>query len=125
MAVSDAQKKAAAKWDKENMTTLGCKVNQYESEVMLELFLNSGFEKANKLEDADVIITRNDIVSARFLLGRAIPPKAVRDEVVALQQRVQHVRLDLLHRILSSLQPTLLHAFLVTLFLALWLRERQ
>lgn len=32
MAVSDAQKKAAAKWDKENMTTLGCKVKKSEAE---------------------------------------------------------------------------------------------
>lgn len=44
--------------------TLGCKVNQYESEVMLELFLNSGFEKANKLEDADVIIVNSCTVTA-------------------------------------------------------------
>ena len=28
MAVSQAQKKANAKWDKENMTTLGCKVKK-------------------------------------------------------------------------------------------------
>ena len=32
MAVSDAQKKAAAKWDKENMTTLGCKVKKSEAD---------------------------------------------------------------------------------------------
>ena len=44
--------------------TLGCKVNQYESEVMLELFLNSGFEKANKTEDADVIIINSCTVTA-------------------------------------------------------------
>ena len=44
--------------------TLGCKVNQYESEVMLELFLNSGFEKANKIEDADVIILNSCTVTA-------------------------------------------------------------
>ena len=34
MAVSDAQKKAAAKWDKENMTTLGCKVKKSEAEQL-------------------------------------------------------------------------------------------
>ncbi len=31
MAVSQAQKKANAKWDKENMTTLGCKVKKSEA----------------------------------------------------------------------------------------------
>lgn len=44
--------------------TLGCKVNQYESEVMLELFLDSGFEKANKIESADVIIINSCTVTA-------------------------------------------------------------
>ena len=32
MPVSQAQKKATAKWDKENMTTLGCKVKKSEAE---------------------------------------------------------------------------------------------
>ena len=31
MAVSEAQKRAAAKWDKENVTTLGCKVKRIEA----------------------------------------------------------------------------------------------
>ena len=31
MALSDAKKKANAKWDKENMTTLGCKVKKEEA----------------------------------------------------------------------------------------------
>lgn len=31
MSVSQAQKKATAKWDKENMTTLGCKVKKNEA----------------------------------------------------------------------------------------------
>lgn len=44
--------------------TLGCKVNQYESEVMLELFLNSGFERSNKIEDSDIIIINSCTVTS-------------------------------------------------------------
>lgn len=44
--------------------TLGCKVNQYESEVILELFLNSGFERSDKIEDADVIIINSCTVTS-------------------------------------------------------------
>lgn len=36
--------------------TLGCKVNQYETEAMEELFLNRGYRKADREEEADVYI---------------------------------------------------------------------
>ncbi len=36
MALSESQKKASAKWDKENMTTLGCKVYRHEAEEFKE-----------------------------------------------------------------------------------------
>lgn len=36
MAISEAQKKASAKWDKENMITLGCKVYRHEAEAFKE-----------------------------------------------------------------------------------------
>ena len=36
--------------------TLGCKVNTYESEVIKSNFLNNGYDEANTLEEADVII---------------------------------------------------------------------
>lgn len=32
MAPSDAQKRASAKWDGENMTTLGCKIKKDQAE---------------------------------------------------------------------------------------------
>lgn len=37
-----------------NILTLGCKVNQYESEAIEELFINRGFEK--KKENADIYV---------------------------------------------------------------------
>lgn len=36
MAVSEAQKKSRDKWDKENMTTLGCKVKKEEAAAFKE-----------------------------------------------------------------------------------------
>lgn len=36
MAVSESQKRANQKWDKENMTTLGCKVYRHEAEAFKE-----------------------------------------------------------------------------------------
>jgi len=36
MAPSEAQKKASAKWDKENMSTLGCKVKKEEAAAFKE-----------------------------------------------------------------------------------------
>ena len=33
MSVSEAHKKGNRKWDKENMTTLGCKVKKEEAEL--------------------------------------------------------------------------------------------
>ena len=42
MAVSQAQKKANAKWDKENMTTLGCKVKKGEAAQFKEYAKQQG-----------------------------------------------------------------------------------
>lgn len=42
MAVSQAQKKANAKWDKENMTTLGCKVKKSEAAQFKEYAKQQG-----------------------------------------------------------------------------------
>lgn len=36
--------------------TLGCKVNQYESQAMLEELCRSGFAPAETEEEADVVI---------------------------------------------------------------------
>lgn len=44
--------------------TLGCKVNQYESQAILENFIKNGFEKTNDLKESDVIIVNSCTVTA-------------------------------------------------------------
>lgn len=44
--------------------TLGCKVNQYETESMTELFKGAGYELAENPEDADVVIVNSCTVTA-------------------------------------------------------------
>ncbi len=44
--------------------TLGCKVNQYESEAMLELLLQGGFQEAEAHEEADVVVVNSCTVTA-------------------------------------------------------------
>lgn len=46
------------------IVTLGCKVNQYESEAMLKSFLNSGFEKSKEITEADVIVINSCTVTS-------------------------------------------------------------
>lgn len=47
-----------------SIITLGCKVNQYESEAMLERLLDAGFQAAGAKEPADVIIINSCTVTA-------------------------------------------------------------
>lgn len=42
MAVSESQKKASIKWDKENMATLGCKVKREQAEKFKEKCKTNG-----------------------------------------------------------------------------------
>lgn len=42
MTISEAQKKSRNKWDKENMTTLGCKVKKAEAEAFKEYAAGQG-----------------------------------------------------------------------------------
>lgn len=57
--------------------TLGCKVNQYESQAMAELLQKSGFFPANHEEKADIVVLNSCTVTAtsdqkvRQLLRRA------------------------------------------------------
>ena len=51
MAVSEAQKKATAKWDKENMTTLGCKVKKSEAEQFRAYAKEQGATANSLLKD--------------------------------------------------------------------------
>ncbi|MCR5653918.1 MAG: tRNA (N(6)-L-threonylcarbamoyladenosine(37)-C(2))-methylthiotransferase MtaB [Ruminococcus sp.] len=47
-----------------NIFTLGCKVNQYESQVMSELMRNSGFESSRSKDKADITIINTCTVTA-------------------------------------------------------------
>lgn len=47
------------------INTLGCKVNQYESEVMLDLLLSNGFLNCEKGQKADVVIVNSCTVTAQ------------------------------------------------------------
>ena len=49
---------------KVKFVTLGCKVNQYESEAMLEQLLSGGFQKADEKEPADVVVVNSCTVTA-------------------------------------------------------------
>ena len=44
--------------------TLGCKVNQYETEAMEELFLQRGYEKAESEEETDVYVVNTCTVTS-------------------------------------------------------------
>ena len=44
--------------------TLGCKVNQYETEAMREIFINNGYSIADAFETADVIVINSCSVTA-------------------------------------------------------------
>ncbi len=49
---------------KAKIVTLGCKVNQYESEAMLESLLDGGFQEAGPEEEADVVVVNSCTVTA-------------------------------------------------------------
>lgn len=49
---------------KVKITTLGCKVNQYESEAILAMLISEGFTEAEKDEEADVVIVNSCTVTA-------------------------------------------------------------
>lgn len=49
---------------KAKIITLGCKVNQYESEAMLEALLAGGFQEAAPGEEADLVVVNSCTVTA-------------------------------------------------------------
>ena len=49
---------------KAKIITLGCKVNQYESEAMLEALLAGGFQEASHQEEADLVVVNSCTVTA-------------------------------------------------------------
>ena len=58
-----------------NIITLGCKVNQYESEAVEELFLQKGYEKSNENADIYVLntctVTKMSDRKSRQMISRA------------------------------------------------------
>lgn len=50
---------------KAKLITLGCKVNQYESEAMLEALLRGGFQEAGPGEQADLVVVNSCTVTAQ------------------------------------------------------------
>ena len=46
------------------LATLGCKVNQYESEAMQKLFAAAGYEIAQEISEADVVVVNTCTVTA-------------------------------------------------------------
>ena len=44
--------------------TLGCKVNQYETQAMLSLLEHAGFSVAERAQDSDVILVNSCTVTA-------------------------------------------------------------
>ena len=44
--------------------TLGCKVNQYESQSAAEMFINIGAEMVNNFKNADIILVNSCTVTA-------------------------------------------------------------
>ena len=44
--------------------TLGCKVNQYETEAMQKLFFAAGYEISNEIETADIVVVNTCTVTA-------------------------------------------------------------
>ena len=49
---------------KAGIATLGCKVNQYESQIMMDMLLSHGYEQAVEGEQADVFIVNSCTVTA-------------------------------------------------------------
>ncbi len=47
------------------ITTLGCKVNQYESDGIISELIENGFKKSDNLEDADICIINTCAVTSR------------------------------------------------------------
>ena len=59
MAISEAKKKSNAKWDKENMATLGCKVKRDQAERFKQYAADHG-KTANTLLKEYVLACIND-----------------------------------------------------------------
>ena len=64
------------------ISTLGCKVNQYESQAILETFCRAGYEKATDAKVADVIIINSCTVTAES-------DKKVRKTLHRLRKKIQ------------------------------------
>lgn len=86
--------------------TLGCKVNQYETDAMEELFQKNGYEIKDFHEEADVYVINTCTVTnmadrkSRQMLHRA--RKKIRMQSLSLQAVMHRPRLKRLRRIQQS-----------------------
>ena len=77
--------------------TLGCKVNQYETEAMQKLFEAAGWTIAEKISEAQVVVVNTCTVTAvssqksRQMIRRAVAPSAVVSEkCLAIREQNQN-----------------------------------
>ena len=47
------------------LKTYGCKVNQYESQLIREGFLSKGYQETDNIEDADICLVNTCTVTAK------------------------------------------------------------
>ena len=47
-----------------HFTTLGCKVNQYETQILAQLFSHNGFDVTDSPDGADVYVVNSCTVTA-------------------------------------------------------------
>ena len=68
-----------------NIITLGCKVNQYESQAMREVLLKNGFELAKPNTPADITVVNScTVTSVSDAKNRKLINK-IRREILCLQ----------------------------------------
>lgn len=67
--------------------TLGCKINQYESESILNSFLSNEYKSTDKINDADVIVINTCTVTnrtdykSRYLIAKATEIKEINPDI--------------------------------------------
>jgi threonylcarbamoyladenosine tRNA methylthiotransferase MtaB len=67
------------------ITTLGCKVNQYDSEALLSLFTRAGYDAVPSPEEADVYVVNTCVVTGRAAAkSRQLIHRVARDHPAAI-----------------------------------------
>lgn len=81
MAITESRKRANAKWDKENMTTLGCKIKRTQAAAFKVYCENQGSTSNTVLKDFVLgCIGEQETVSqaGEVSAGVPLPPEAVK-----------------------------------------------